>query len=53
MKIQEEELSEVFYINYEELKEMIKQANPEVAIKWSDEVEKLFNELDKLLYKTC
>ena len=53
MKIQEEELSEVFYIDYENLKDMIKQANPEVAIQWSNEVEKLFNELDKLLYKTC
>ena len=50
MKIQEEELSEVFYIDYETLKTMIKEANPEVAIQWSDEVAKLFNALDQIIY---
>ena len=49
MKIQQEELSEVFYIDYEKLKQMVKNADPEVAIQWSDEVEKLFNELDKII----
>lgn len=49
-KIQEEELSEVFYMDYETLKEKIKCADPEVAIVWSAEVEKLFNELDKIVY---
>ena len=50
MKIQEEELSEVFYIDYETLKTMIKESNPEVAIQWSDEVAKLFKALDKIMY---
>lgn len=49
-KIQEEELSDVFYIDYETLKEMIKNSHPEVAIFWSDEVALLFDELDKILY---
>ena len=45
-----EELSEVFYMDYEALKEKIKCADPEVAIVWSAKVEKLFNELDKIVY---
>jgi len=49
-KIQEEELSEVFYMDYEKLKEMIKFSHPEVAIFWSNEVKLLFDELDKIIY---
>ena len=49
-KIQEEELSEVFYMDYEKLKEMIKNLHTEVAIFWSDEVKLLFDELDKIIY---
>ena len=49
-KIQEEELSEVFYMDYEKLKQMVKNADSEMAIFWSDEVKLLFDELDKIIY---
>ncbi|MBR7172661.1 MAG: NUDIX domain-containing protein [Clostridia bacterium] len=48
--IQEEELSEVFYMDYEELKQKIKISDSEMAIFWSDEVKLLFDELDKIIY---
>ena len=51
MKIQEEELSEVFYMDYEKLKIMIRESNPEVAIIWSDDVEKVFKSIDDIIYK--
>lgn len=49
-KIQEEELSEVFYMDYEKLKAMIKNSDPEVAIFWSEDVARLFAEIDKIIY---
>ena len=51
MKIQEEGLSEVFYMDYEKLKIMIRESNPEVAIIWSDDVEKVFKSIDDIIYK--
>lgn len=50
MRIQSEELSEVFYIDYEKLKTMIKDSNPEVAVEWTDDVADLFHALDKIMY---
>lgn len=50
IKIQEEELSEVFYMDYEKLKAMIKNSDPEVAILWTEEVARLFAEIDKIIY---
>lgn len=47
--IQEEELSEVFYMDYEELKERIKKADPEIAVVWSEDIKLLFGEIDKLI----
>lgn len=50
MKIQEEELSEVFYMDYEKLKNMIKNSDSEVGIHWSDGIAKVFENLDKVLH---
>ena len=49
--IQEEELSEVFYIDYEQLKNLIKINNEDVAIKWNTEIERVFILLDEVIYE--
>ncbi|MDE6583033.1 MAG: NUDIX domain-containing protein, partial [Clostridia bacterium] len=49
-KIQEEELSEVLYVDYEVFKQMMKEENDQVAYKWhTGEYDKLFKELDKIM----
>ncbi len=48
IKIQKEELSEILYIDYEKLKQLIKQNNEEVAFKW-EVYEPVFKKLDKII----
>ncbi len=49
-KIQEEELSEVRYFEYEKLKELVKNNDESVVFKWNEVYIKVFNELDKIIY---
>lgn len=48
-KIQEEELTEVLYVDYEKLKDMVKQGSDEVVFKWNDVYKKVFDLLDKII----
>lgn len=50
IKIQEEELSEVFYLNYEKFKQMILTNDPEIAIKCTPDIEELLKIIDKIVY---
>ena len=47
--IQEEELSEVFYIKYKKFKKLIMKNHEEIAIKWRDEYDVIFNALDDII----
>ena len=51
IKIQKEELSEVVYVDYETLKNMVKQNSNEVVFKWNDSYKNLFKLLDKIIYE--
>ena len=46
--IQKEELSEVLYMDYEHLKQLVKQNNDEVVFKW-EIYEPVFNKLDEII----
>lgn len=46
--IQEEELSELLYMNYNTLRERMKNGDDEIALQWSVYYEKLFAEFDKI-----
>ncbi len=48
-KIQKEELSEVLYLNYDKLKQMVKDGSNEVVFNWNDEYKRLFSLLDKII----
>ena len=50
MKIQKEELSEVFYIDYETFKDMIKFGSDEVVFEWDKITKSVFKLLDKIIY---
>lgn len=50
-KIQKEELSELLYIDYEELKSLVKQNSQQVVFKWNDDYKKLFKTLDNIILK--
>lgn len=47
MKIQEEELSEVLYMDYDELKKLVKKNDDSVVFKWQT-YENIFEMLDKI-----
>ena len=47
--IQEEELTEVFYMNYDKLKQMVKDGDDEIVIKWNDVYKQLFEKLDEVI----
>ena len=47
--IQEEELSEVFYMDYLKLKALVMANDDEVAFKWTEENKKIFDLLDKII----
>ena len=49
-KIQKEELSEVLYMDYEELKQMVKNNSDEVVFKWNEAYKTLFSLLDNIIY---
>ncbi len=51
LKIQKEELSEVLYLDYNKLKEMVKNNSSEVVFSWNAEYQKLFNLLDEIICK--
>ena len=48
--IQKEELSEVLYMDYEHLKQLVKQNGDEIAFKW-EVYEPIFNKLDEIINK--
>ena len=48
--IQKEELSEVLYMDYEHLKQLVKQNSDEVVFKW-EFYEPVFNKLDEVIKK--
>lgn len=48
--IQQEELSELIYINYNVLRERMKNGDDEIALQWSPYYEKLFIEFDKIFH---
>ena len=48
-KIQEEELSGVLYMDYQKLKELVKNNSDEVVFKWNEAYQKLFGLLDKII----
>lgn len=50
MKIQEEELSEVLYMDYEQLKSLVKNNDESVVFKW-DIFKPVFEMFDKIFYK--
>ncbi len=49
-KIQEEELTEVKYMNYEDFKYRIRTGDDSVVVKWTYAEKQVFNRLDKILY---
>lgn len=49
--IQKEELSEVLYMDYEELKQLVKENSDQIVFKWNEAYKKLFNKLDEIIYE--
>ncbi len=48
--IQEEELSEVKYVDYEELKSLVKNNDESVVFKWNEAYKQVFAKLDEIFY---
>lgn len=49
MKIQIEELTEVIYMDYSKLKELVESGSEEISLKWNDANKSLFEKLDKII----
>ena len=49
-KIQKEELSEVLYMDYKQLKQLVKENSDEVVFKWNEAYQKVFALLDEIIY---
>ena len=49
-KIQEEELTEIKYMNYEDFKYRIRTGDDSVVVKWTYAEKQVFNKIDKILY---
>lgn len=49
IKIQEEELTEVLYMDYEKLKKMVQSNDDEVVFKWNDAYKQVFAKLDEII----
>lgn len=47
--IQEEELSEVVYMDYNKLKQMVKNNDPQVVFKWNSVYKQIFSLLDNII----
>lgn len=50
LTIQQEELSELKYLDYEELKSLVKQNSDKVVFKWNEVYKLIFNKLDEIIY---
>jgi isopentenyldiphosphate isomerase len=48
-RMQKEEVSELLYMNYNTLRERMKNNDPEIAVAWNAEYEKLFCKIDEVL----
>lgn len=51
MTIQQEELTEVLYVNYETVKNMAKTESNEIVFKWTEAYQKVFAKLDEIILK--
>ncbi len=49
LKIQKEELSEVLYMDYNQLKQLVMSNSDEVVFKWNEAYQKVFAILDKII----